>query len=192
MAFLSRDHIKEMILNSKMVDGYGDVDGQLTANGFDLRAGAIIEIVKAGKLAVEKKNNQAPELGRAWVLKGFEGRLAGYDVKEVNIVEPGHAVQLSANQAYFALSMEKLNTPNNIMTKFLPRSSLFRYTQSWIEVGFGEAGYCGFLAFLLYSPIGGGSIELGSRFAQVAFAQLTGEADYLAQKESSYMGGKLF
>ena len=192
MAFLSKDHIREMVQNAKLVEGYDDLEAQMTANGFDVRVGAVIEILKAGKLAINKQDNKPPQLGTAWVVEGYEHRLQGYDIKEMILCKPGFSVQLIPFQSYYTITMETINTPAAMLTKIASRTSLFRYTQTILEAGFGEAGYCGFLTFMLCPTLNGAELELGSRFAQVGFAQLTSESHYQSQKESSYQGGKLF
>ena len=59
---LSRDALKQLILDKQLVTGYVDLDGQLTANGIDVRLAAVIEILEGGKLAVKRENNRPPKL----------------------------------------------------------------------------------------------------------------------------------
>ncbi len=186
---LSKEDIRKLILNNQLVTNYGDLDGQLTANGFDVRAAAIIEITDGGKLAVSKANNRSPKLGKAFILKGYEDKITGYDIKEKIIMEG--SVKLERLKPYFIVTCEEVNTPNNIMLHAALRTSLFRLTQSILGCGFTEAGYKGYHAFMLI-PILDSELELGARFAQFSFVQLTGESDYAKQKEASYQGGKLF
>jgi len=187
---LSRNVLKQLILDHQLVSNLGDIDGQLTANGVDVRLAGIIEISEGGRLAVSKADNVSPKLGSAVVLKGFDNRIAGYELKSVDVVEDG-VVKLERLKPYLAVTCEELNTPLNLMFTILPRSSLFRLTQSMLTVGFGEAGYKGFLTFMLL-PFTDCEIQLGARFAQLSFSELKGEANYAEQKESNYQGGKLF
>jgi len=187
---LSKNVLKELILGQNLVSNLGDIDGQLTANGVDVRLAGIIEITEGGRLAIAKADNISPKLGSAVVLKGFDNRIAGYELKKVDIVDDG-VVKLERLKPYLAVTCEEVNTPSNLMFHILPRSSLFRLTQSMLGVAFGEAGYKGFLTFMLL-PFSDCEIELGSRFAQLSFSELKGEANYEEQKESSYQGGKLF
>jgi deoxycytidine triphosphate deaminase len=187
---LSRDALKGLILNDKLITNYADLDAQLTANGVDVRIAGIVEIENGGRLAVSKGDNLPPKLGSAVVLKGFENRLSGYETKGVQVVEDG-IVKLERLKPYLVVTCEEVNTPSDLMFHILPRSSLFRLTQSMLGVAFGEAGYRGFLTFMLL-PFSDAEIELGSRFAQLSFSELKGQAHYEQQKESSYQGGKLF
>ena len=187
---LSKDVLKQLIINQKLVTNLSDLDGQLTPNGVDVRLAAIVEIVDGGRLAVSKGDNKPPQLGTAVVLKGFENRLAGYDIKDMKVVD-GCVVKLERLRPYFVITCEEVNTPPNLMFHIAARTSLFRLTQSLLGCTFGEAGYKGFLTFMLL-PFLEGEIELGSRFAQLSFTELRGESHYEHQKESNYQGGKLF
>ncbi|VVB81342.1 Deoxycytidine triphosphate deaminase [uncultured archaeon] len=187
---LSKDMLKKMILEKGLLTNYADIEAQLTPNGVDVRLAAIVEIVNGGRLAVAKTDNLAPKLGTAVVLKGFEERLKGYELKEMHVVDSG-IVKLDRLKPYLVLTCEELNTPSSLMSHITPRSSLFRLTQSLLGCSFVEAGYKGFLTFMLL-PFTDSQIELGSRFAQLSFTELTGEAHYEQQKESNYQGGKLF
>lgn len=187
---LSRDVLKSVILRDSLLTNYGDLDAQLTANGVDVRLAAVVEILDGGRLAVQKSDNKHPKLGRAFVLKGFEDRLSGYDLQEKNVLDSG-SVKLKPLQPYFVITCEQLNTPQNLMTHIVARTSLFRLAQSGLFCTFGEAGYKGFLTFMLL-PFCQSEIELGARFAQLSFAELKGESHYEHQKDASYQGGKLF
>lgn len=189
MASLDRDALKRLILEDSLVEGFADIDKQLTANGFDVRACAVVEILEGGKLAIEKKDNVPPKLGTAFVLPGFEDRLEGYDVKEK--VVTASFVRLRKHQPYFLITCERVNTPENLMGVNIHRTSLFRFTQSIMAFGFTEAGYKGFLTFVLV-PMLDSSLQLGSRVAQMSFSLLTGRSNYEQQQEASYQGGRLF
>lgn len=178
------------MVENGLITGFADLDQQLTANGFDVRVAGIVEIKDAGKLAVSKAQNKAPKLGRAIVLKGFEERLADYSVDQKDVV-PAGSVKLERLRPYLVITCEKVKTPTSMMFHITPRSSLFRLTQSLLGVSFGEAGYEGFLTFMLL-PFLDAEIELGARIAQLSFAELKGEGHYAQQKESNYQGGKLF
>ena len=186
---LSRDSLKKHIVEGKLITNYADLDGQLTANGVDVRLAAIIEVIDGGKLAISKQDNMSPKLGRAVVLPGFENRLDGYDIQE-KIVGAG-IIKLNRLKPYLVITCEEVNTPSNLMFHIAARTSLFRLTQSLLGSTFGEAGFKGYLTFMLL-PFADSEIELGARFAQLCFTELKGEAHYEGQKESNYQGGKLF
>lgn len=185
---LSKEEVRKLILQHDLFTHYGDVDSQLTANGFDVRLAALVEVNNGGRLGIQKDRNRPPQLGKAFVWKGYEDRLDGYDIKELLVTE---TLMLKPLQPYLAMTCEKVNTPVHMMFHITPRSSLFRLTQSLLGCSFGEAGYNGFLTFLLL-PFLSSEIELGARFAQLSFSELKGTANYDEQKEMSYQGGKLF
>lgn len=187
---LSKEFLKQIILEKKLVTNYHDLENQLTANGFDTRLAAIVEIENGGKLAINKADNIHPKLGKAYVLKEYENRLEGYQLKDKIVVDKG-SIKLNGLKPYFAITCEEVNTPNDLMIHITPRSSLFRLTQSLLGCSFGEAGYKGFLTFMLM-PFLDSEIELGARFAQISFSEIKGHGDYEQQKEKNYQGGKLF
>jgi len=187
---LSKEVLRSCIVEKKLITDFFDVEGQLTANGFDARLAAVVEVLDGGRLAINKKENRAPTLGKAFVLKGFEDRLEGYDFTEKVVLNSGF-VKLNALRPYLVITCEKINAPTDLMFHITSRSSLFRFTQSILGYGFGEAGYSGFLAFLLFAALDS-EVELGVRFAQLSFSELRGHAHYQDQKECNQQGGKLF
>ncbi len=190
MTNLSKDVLRCEILSDKLVENYEDLDVQLTANGIDFRVAAIIEVKEAGELRINKADCRMPVLGVAHVMEGFEDVVSGLELEDI-IVEPaGAQVKLERLKPYLVVSCEKVNTPENLNFKIECRSSLFRITQSVLETAFGEAGYRGGLTFLMFSLLDT-KVDLGVRFAQVVFTELTGNAHYEDQKESSYQDGKV-
>ena len=187
---LSGEVVKELIEKQGLVKKFSSVKDQLTANGFDMRLAAIVEVDEGGYLAVSKERNVSPRLGRAFVLKGFEDRLKGYDLKETIILD-AEPVTLERLRTYLVITCEEVDTPKNLMFHIVPRSSVFRMTHSLLGCSVGEAGYKGFLTFMLV-PFLESKIELGSRFAQLCWSELRGEGSYEGQKETNYQGGKLF
>ncbi len=187
---LTKDLMRQLIEQQELITHFDELDMQLTANGVDVRLAAVVEVLDGGKLAVAKSDNKPPRLGSAIALTGFEDRLDGYDIADKKIVDNA-TVKLEKLKPYLIITCERVNTPSNLMFHIQPRSSLFRMTQSMLGHAFGEAGYKGFLTFMLV-PTLDCEIELGARFAQLSFTELKGEASYESQKESSYQGGKLF
>ncbi len=185
---IGKEELKELIEDKELITDYDSIEKQITANGFDFRVCAIIEIKNSGRLSIEKKDNKKPKLGKAYALPGYVSRLEGFDIKK-NIDKK--IVKLRKMKPYLVISCEQVNTPENMMIHITPRSSLFRLTQSLLGCSFGEAGYKGYMTFMLL-PVLNCEIELGARIAQISFSQITGKANYEEQKESSYQGGKLF
>ena len=190
MTNIGKTSLKNKILNEKLVEGYDNLDKQITANGVDFRLAAVREVLEAGELRIDKSLAKKPKLGKAWVMKGYENYIDGLNLSEVEVCTEGTLVSLDKLKPYLVVSCEKVNTPRDYNFKIECRSSLFRLTQSVLETAFGEAGYCGTLTFLMFSLLDT-KIDLGVRFAQVVFSKLDSDAHYEEQAESSYQGGKV-
>ncbi|MCK5020543.1 MAG: hypothetical protein KAS32_26225 [Candidatus Peribacteraceae bacterium] len=84
----------------------------------------------------------------------------------INILDPG--------VTYMVTTMEKLNTPEDILPIITRRTSMFR-SGIIMQMGFVAPGYTGKLAFTMYNslptPI---KIERGFRIASLAFGQIEG------------------
>jgi len=190
MTNLSRDVLKKEIIDDKLVEGYEDLDVQLTANGIDFRLAAIIEVKKAGELRISKQDTKMPVLGDAYVMEGFENVLDGLKLEKITVHPKGTPIKIKKLTPYLVISCEKVNTKEYLNFKIECRSSLFRITQSVLETSFGEAGYRGMLTFLMFSLLDT-RIDLGVRFAQLVFTRLEGTSHYEHQKETNYQGGKV-
>ncbi len=190
MTALSYKHIKERILKENMIEGYKDLEGQITPNGFDVRVCAIIEIEKAGEIGVTKKDHIPPTFGKAHIIEGYESIIEGLNVKEKNSLKEGTKISLKGLKPYLVVTCEKMNTPEDLYFKIEIKSTLFRYAQMILETAFGEPGYKGRLTFLLL-PILDTKLALGSGIAQISFIELSSKAHYDMQKEKKYQGGKI-
>ncbi len=190
MVNLNRDVLRKEILENTLVENYDNLDVQLTANGVDFRIAAIIEVKEAGELRINKADCRMPVLGAAHVMEGFEDVVSGLELEGVVVEPKGAQVKIERLKPYLVVSCEKVNTKENLNFKIECRSSLFRITQSVLETAFGEAGYRGGLTFLMFSLLDT-KVDLGVRFAQVVFSELSGNAHYEEQKESSYQNGKV-
>ncbi|MCK5018751.1 MAG: hypothetical protein KAS32_16940, partial [Candidatus Peribacteraceae bacterium] len=81
---------------------------------------------------------------------------------------------LDPGVTYMVTTMEKINTPDNILPIITRRTSMFR-SGIIMQMGFVAPGYVGKLAFTMYNtlmrPI---QIEHGFRIASLAFGQIEG------------------
>ncbi|MBI4145839.1 hypothetical protein HY489_00710 [Candidatus Woesearchaeota archaeon] len=181
------------LIEQGLITGIDNIEDHLTPNGVDLRLAALVEIVGGGHMAVDKKNHRGPKLGKAYVLKGYESRLKGYDISQITSVDPGTPVELKCHQPYFAMTLEEAHIPPEMMSHIEARTSLFRYAQTGMFKTVGEAGYDGFLTYMLVPFLDGGSVEMGARFCQLVFAELRGhDGGYDSQKTMTHQGGMLF
>jgi deoxycytidine triphosphate deaminase len=157
---LGVDKLHKLVNTKKLVEGLCDRElNNPEGAGFDLRLGEIYELKGKGFLGIDERKTPAVKL------------LAKYDeVKKKSFVfAPGR---------YYAMkTIEKVNTPGDILILFRPRSTLYR---SGIALFTGNAspGYCGELTFGIVNlgphPI---KIELGARVAHAMFYKVEGKTN---------------
>ncbi len=191
MTVIGNKGLRKMIQDQGLISSYRDMDSQITANGFDLRLAALIEVDKAGELRIDKKSARKPVLGHAYIMEGMEDAISGIACKETEIISEGELVDLESSRTYLAVTCEKINAGEGLNFELEPRSSLFRYCQCGLINGFGEAGYKGRLTVLFKPFLDGAAIDMGVRFIQVCFNRLDSKEHYENQKESNYQDGRI-
>lgn len=124
--------------------------------GFDFRLGEIYQISGKGFLGVEERETPGTKL-----LAKYEERK-----RESFIFKPG--------KYYLMKTVEKVNTPEDLLILFRPRSTIYR-SGMMIFTGNVSPGYKGELTFgvinLGPSPI---KIELGARVVHAMFFEVRG------------------
>lgn len=191
MTVIGKTTLKKLIEEKNLITSYKDIDSQITANGFDFRLGALIELKKAGQLRIDKSKAIKPQFGKVWALKEFEKYVDHIEKDNIISLEEGELIELDSKTTYLAVTCEKVNTPENLNFEIEPRSSLFRYCQCGIINGFGEAGYKGRLTIMFKPFLEEAGIDIGVRFIQVSFNTMDSEENYEDQKESNYQDGKI-
>src|SRR4030042_1168186 len=142
---LGVDKLHKLVKTKKLVEGLCERElNNPEGAGFDLRLGEVYELKGEGFMGIEERKTPNVKL----VAKYWQGKEASF------IFKPGK---------YYAMkTIEKVNTPANILILFRPRSTLYR---SGIALFTGNAspGYCGELTFGIINlgpfPI---NIELGA------------------------------
>lgn len=124
--------------------------------GFDLRLGEIYEI--SGKAFLGIKERQTPKI--KLVAKYTPKKTITFTIK------PG--------QYYLITTIEKVNTPENIVIDFKPRTTTFR-SGLFLRTSVAHPGYCGKLTFGLKNegPVSV-TLELGCRIVHAQFHQIDG------------------
>lgn len=127
--------------------------------GFDLRLGEIHEISGKGLLGIEERKTPKTKL-----LAKFNPKK-----KQAFIFKPG--------KYYLMKTIEKVNTPKNILILFRPRSTLYRSGMT-VFTGNASPGYCGELTFGI-ANLGPCEIkiELGARVAHAMFYEIKGKTN---------------
>lgn len=138
--------------------------------GFDLRLGEVFELTGPGFLGIEDR--KTPDIGS--VAKFNEQSKTSY------VFKPG--------KYYLIKTIEKVNTPQDILILFRPRTTIFR-SGLMIFTGNASPGYCGELTFgmanLGQSDI---EIEMGARVVHAMFYQICGQANLY---RGQWQGGRV-
>ena len=137
--------------------------------GFDFRIGTLYRVKGKGLLGVEERETPAME------------EIVSYSSDKNN------SVSLEPNVYYVMKTIEKVNTPNDIVILFRPRSTLYR---SGIALFTGNVSpsYIGELNFgimnLRNEPF---VLEMGARVCHAMFYQVVGET---ATYRGQWQGGR--
>ena len=157
---LGVDKLHQLVKNKKLVENL--CERELTnpeGAGFDLRLGEIYELKSGGFLGIDERKTPDVKM----VAKFAEGQKKNF------VFRPG--------KYYVMKTIEKVNTPPNVLILFRPRSTLYR-SGMMIFTGNASPGYCGELNFGIVNlgnfPI---KIELGARVAHAMFYKVEGKTN---------------
>ena len=136
--------------------------------GFDFRIGEIYKISGKGFLGIGERKTPKIKL------------VARYDPKKTFIFKPG--------KYYLMKTIEKVNTPENILILFRPRSTIYR-SGLMIFTGNVSPGYKGELVFgiLNLGPCEV-KIELGARVVHAMFFEVKGKTNLY---RGQWQGGRV-
>jgi deoxycytidine triphosphate deaminase len=166
--------IKELlksVKNKKLVENLSERELKNPEGaGFDFRIGEIYEISGGGFLGIEERKTPKVKL------------VAKYNPKKKKsfIFKPG--------KYYLMKTIEKVNTPENILILFRPRSTLYR-SGMMIFTGNVSPGYKGELVFGIIN-LGNCDIkiELGARVVHAMFFQVKGKTNLY---RGQWQGGRI-
>ena len=157
---LGVDKLHQLVREKKLVENLCRRELETPEGaGFDLRLGEIYELKGKSFLGVEER--KTPEA--ITVAKYEENK------KKSFIFQPG--------RYYLVKTIEKVNTPNDILILFRPRTTIFR-SGMMLFTGNASPGYCGELNFGIANlgPIEV-EIELGARIVHAMFYQVEGKTN---------------
>lgn len=171
---LGVDQLLKLVKTKKLMENLSE--RELTnpeGAGFDLRLGEIFEFVgpASAKASAGKKNGKRPQS-----FLGVEERQTP-DVKSIAKFNPAKKTSFvfKPNKFYLMKTVEKVNTPKNILVLFTPRTTIFR-SGMMIFTATCSPGYCGELTFGITNP---GpcdvKIELGARVVHAMFFEVKGK-----------------
>lgn len=153
---LGIDKLHKLVKDKKLVENLCQRELENPEGaGFDLRLGEIYELQGDSFLGVEER--KTPEI-----------KLLATHLKDrYFIFKPG--------KYYLMKTIEKVNTPSDILILFRPRTTIFR-SGMMIFTGNASPGYCGELTFGIVNlgPVEV-KIELGARVVHAMFYQVEGK-----------------
>ncbi|MBI4100473.1 hypothetical protein HY439_01900 [Candidatus Microgenomates bacterium] len=165
---LGTEEILKLVKSHKLVTGLSDRELNTPEGaGFDLRLAEVWEVVGQGFLGIEERESAKLKL------------VSSITRSHLNEVSPRKSqrkkvISLKPGKYYVVKTVEDLNLPENIITIFRPRSTLYR---SGVALFSGNAspGYCGGINVGLINfgpkPF---EIEMGARFIHVIFMEVRG------------------
>lgn len=155
---LNKKEIQELIGRKKIVEGYMNLEKQLTPNGIDLTAAVLSRFLKAGSLDFSNKERVIPEAEKVGVKKKNKEDKYGWW-----FLPPG---------SYKVKTNETVNLPDNLIALAFSRTSLLRIG-CFTQHGVWDAGFSGKGEFILvvHNPAGV-EIKENARLAQLVFYQI--------------------
>ena len=168
---LGVDKLLELVKTKNLVENLSE--RELTnpeGAGFDLRLGEIYELEGRSFLGVEDR--KTPEVRS----------VAKYDP------EKGSSFIFKPGCFHLIKTVEKVNTPQDLLILFTPRTTIFR-SGMMIFTATCSPGYCGELTFAI-TNIGPCEveIELGARVVHAMFFQIEGETNLY---RGQWQGGRV-
>jgi len=159
---LSQEKIRKLVQEKKLIEGFSAKS--LSGAGYDLRAGKFYKIKGCAHLRVDDRTlPEAEEIE--------EGELT---------LKPGDYLLIE--------TMEKVNMPEDLMARILPRSTLFRGGCS-LMTAVVDPGYFGALTMGIKNLSGCDfSLSRGARVGQIVFEEVSGDA---TPYNGRYQGGKV-
>lgn len=152
---LNREELKKLIQEKNLVEGYIDLDTQLTPNGFDLTVGNIFEFTTAGSLDFSNKERKLPEAKEIPLQKGNPQDKFGWWQLKKGI--------------YKIRTNEVVNLPKDLIALAFSRTSLLRMG-AFTQHGVWDAGFRGKGEFVLtVGNPAGIRIKQNARIAQLVF-----------------------
>ena len=152
---LNKLEIRELIDKQKLIEGYINLDQQLTPNGFDLSLAKVFEFSSAGCLDFSNQERLLPETKEVLPQKiNPEDKFGWWQLR------PG---------GYKLRTNESVNLPNNLVALAFSRTSLLRMG-AFTQHGVWDAGFCGKGEFVLTVENPHGiKLKENARVAQLVF-----------------------
>ncbi|MFH0929338.1 MAG: hypothetical protein V1818_03210 [Candidatus Aenigmatarchaeota archaeon] len=169
---LGIDKVLELIKEKNLIEGLDTENQNFEGCGVDIRIGDIYEMEEGdGFLHIETRKSPNFKL-----LAKFA------DTGPVKI-------KLKPGKTYSATTIEKINTPKDLVGWFIPRGTLYKcgIVVQGIKT---DPGYCGKFSFIMTNTSSNNfEIELGARIASMVFHRVDGKANTY---KGQWQGGRAF
>ncbi len=177
---LGINHVLKLIKEKKLLENVGERELKNPEGvGVDLRIGEIHKIISGGAfIEVDGKAGLGKRKGvKTELIAKFKPR--GKNQTEV-LIEPG--------EYYLVATVEKVNTPQDLMPVIYPRSTLFRAGVLLLNSK-TDPGYSGTLTMGLCNlskfPL---KLQMGARFCNMVFHKIEGET---VSYRGQHQGGRI-
>lgn len=180
MSVLGIDEVLRKVKEEKLIENLGDRElNNPEGVGVDLRIGQVHKIIEGGAfIEVDSKEGLGKRKGvKTELIAEFDpGAKAQTEVS----IEPG--------EYYLVSSIEKINTPKDLMPMIYPRSTLFRAGVLLLNTK-TDPGYSGTLTMgmknLSKFPL---KIQMGARICNIVFYTIEGET---VSYRGQHQGGRI-
>ncbi len=177
---LSNEKILELVKKKSLIENF-DINCVESA-GYDLRVGRIYKITSDSHLGVRDRKN--PKIMEIKFNSKFS-EFRSFDFPKENRIKK---YKLKPDQYILIETIERVNIPENILARILPRSTLFRCGCSLITAVV-DPGYRGTLTLGLKNLSEFNfEFEKGSRVAQIVFETVDGKTKGY---KGRYQGGRV-
>ncbi len=155
---LNREEILQLVKEKKLVQGYIDLDTQVTPNGFDLTVELLYEFDESGSIDFSNKERVIPKGKELIPLKGDPADTHGW----------WHL----ARGVYKVRTNEVVSIPLDLTASASTRTTLLRMG-AFTQHGLWDAGFTGKSEFILIveNPFGI-RLKQNARIAQLAFFRM--------------------
>lgn len=156
---LNREQLEKLIAEKSLIEGYVDLDTQLTPNGFDLTAESIWQFDSYGALDFSNKERVVPRGEEMHPHKDNPGDKYGW-------------WELKCGSSYRVKTNETVNIPQDLVAFCFSRTSLLRMG-AFTQHGVWDAGFRGRGEFILtVANPNGIRIKQNARVAQLVFLKM--------------------
>jgi len=155
---LNREEIEKLIKENNLIEGFINLEKQITPNGFDLTAASIAEFVGSGALDFSNQERVlAPEKIIKPLKRNIDDKFGWWNLK---------------NGSYKITPNEICTLPKDLLGIAFPRSSLLRMG-AFTQTGVWDAGFSGKSEFILVVKNKNGiKLKQNARIVQLVFMRI--------------------